>query len=83
MKHVQNYNIPAKMVDYNVHYTSACFSHSTMFLDSSITVPTAAGFPLKLSVNGSATVNMKLAGKMDFRTSDIVVKANIQPRWVM
>jgi len=43
------------------------FTHSAMFMDSSITVPTCAGFPLTLTVNGTATVDLKASGKMDVR----------------
>jgi len=43
------------------------WSRSAMFLDSEIAVPTALGLPLKLSVNGSATVDIKVGGKFDIR----------------
>lgn len=41
------------------------FSQSMMILDSRIIVPTSSGFPLNLTVNGTATVDMKASGKMD------------------
>ena len=43
------------------------WSRSAMFLDSEISIPTALGMPLKLSVNGSATVDIKVGGKFDVR----------------
>lgn len=38
-----------------------------MFLDSSYIVPTSSGFPLNLTVNGTATVDLRMKGKMDLR----------------
>ncbi len=35
------------------------FSRSSIFLDGSIVLPTVAGLPLKLSVNGTSTVGLK------------------------
>jgi hypothetical protein len=43
------------------------WSRSAMFLDSELSIPTAIGMPLKLSINGSATVDVKVGGKMDIR----------------
>jgi len=40
-------------------------ARSLMFLDSSATFPTVAGFPLRLSINGTTTVGMGLESKMD------------------
>jgi len=40
---------------------------SFMFLDTTMTVPLMTGMPLKLSVNGTATVNIKINGKLDVR----------------
>ncbi|WAR23164.1 APLP-like protein [Mya arenaria] len=41
------------------------FTHSTMFIDSTIVIPTSSGFPLNLTVNGSATIDMKASGMVD------------------
>jgi hypothetical protein len=38
-----------------------------MFLDSSIIIPTISGFPLNLTVDGSATIDVEASGKMDLR----------------
>ncbi|XP_045158693.2 uncharacterized protein LOC123524511 [Mercenaria mercenaria] len=56
------------------------YTHSAMFLDSSYIVPTCSGFPLNLTVNGTATVDLRMKGKMDLRhppTLDIA--GRIQP----
>ena len=37
------------------------------FLDSTMTVPTACGLPLTLSVNGTSVVDVKATGKVDLR----------------
>ena len=58
-------------------------THSTMFLDSSMIIPTGSGFPMNLTVNGTATMDLKLKGKMDFKslpTVDII--GLIQPRYI-
>ena len=61
------------------------YTHSSMFMDSNIVLPTSSGFPLKLSVNGTATIDLKASGKMDVlklasspRTLD--VHGTIKPR---
>ena len=63
------------------------YSKSIMFMDSTITVPTMMGLPLKLAVNGTATVNLKVKGKLDLRqvaTSPrgIEIDGYIKPRYV-
>ena len=50
------------------------YSHSTMFMDSSLMIPTYSGFPMNLTVNGIATVDMKASGKVD------VMKMASRPR---
>ncbi|XP_074640348.1 uncharacterized protein LOC141898387 isoform X2 [Tubulanus polymorphus] len=42
-------------------------SKSFMFLDTTMTIPLMTGMPLKLSVNGTSTINLKIKGKMDMR----------------
>ncbi|CAG2186503.1 unnamed protein product [Mytilus edulis] len=41
------------------------FTQSYVFLDSSVIIPTMAGFPLNLTIDGSATVDLRASGKMD------------------
>lgn len=60
------------------------FTQSAIFLDSSIIIPTAAGLPLNLTVNGSASVELKASGKMDFtklsgKSQSLEIAADIQP----
>ncbi len=43
------------------------FTQNFMFLDSSIIIPTISGFPLNLTVDGSATIDVEASGKMDLR----------------
>ena len=43
------------------------WSRSAMFLDSELSIPTALGMPLRLTVKGSATVDVKIGGKFDVR----------------
>lgn len=43
------------------------WSKSSMFLDSELSIPTVLGLPLKLTVNGTATIDVKMGGKMDLR----------------
>lgn len=43
------------------------FTQSLQLLDSSMTVPTASGLPLTLSINATATVDVRAVGKMDLR----------------
>jgi hypothetical protein len=41
------------------------FTQSFMFLDTSVVIPTISGFPLNISVDGSATIDLQASGKMD------------------
>ncbi|CAH1772638.1 unnamed protein product [Owenia fusiformis] len=43
------------------------FTKSMMFLDSTHCIPTVTGLPLKMAINGTATVNLKVGGKVDIR----------------
>ena len=52
-----------------------------MFMDSTYIVPTSSGFPLNLTVNGTATVDLKMKGKMDLRHPPTLnIAGRIQPR---
>ena len=75
-----NFNVLEMLIQLskNNDYT---FTHSTMFLDSSMIIPTGSGFPMNLTVNGTATVDLKLKGKMDLRSPPAVdIEGLIQPR---
>lgn len=53
---------------------------SMSFLDTTMTVPTSTGLPLKLSADGTFSMSMKVKGKMDMRkTFDIT--GTISPRY--
>jgi len=54
--------------------TDLDLTHSTMFLDASLIVPTMIGMPLNLTVDGTATLNLQIGGKADIR------KAAASPR---
>ncbi len=43
------------------------YTKSTKFLDTTVTLPTAVGFPLKLSLDGTAVLDIKVNGKLDIR----------------
>ncbi|XP_061171948.1 uncharacterized protein LOC133181472, partial [Saccostrea echinata] len=60
------------------------FTQNIMFLDTSMIIPTSAGFPLNLTINGTATIDMKASGKADLRkmgTSpmSLLISGRIQP----
>ena len=60
-------------------------TQSIMFLDSTMIIPTSSGLPLNLTVNGTATVDLKAVGKMDLRKvskspRSLLVEGTIQPR---
>ena len=56
---------------------------SVMFLDSTVSIPTIIGVPLKLSVNGTASVSLQANGKVDMRHAPrtIDIDGSIQPRY--
>ena len=43
------------------------YTKSTKFIDTTISLPTAVGLPLKLSLDGTAVMDVKVNGKMDIR----------------
>ncbi|XP_056009974.1 uncharacterized protein LOC125679922 [Ostrea edulis] len=60
------------------------FTQNIMFLDTSMIIPTSAGFPLNLTINGTATIDMKVSGKADLRKlgtspSSLLISGLIQP----
>lgn len=68
----------AKEQDYSM-------TQNIMFLDTSVIIPTMTGFPLNISVDGSATVHLTASGKMDLRQlrsnpRTISVNGKIKPR---
>jgi len=55
-------------VDYLIKLTQdnqIDYSKSLSILDSALTIPTATGLPLTLSVDAAATINLKMNGKFD------------------
>ncbi|KAL5015760.1 hypothetical protein ScPMuIL_005349 [Solemya velum] len=64
----------AKNRDYSV-------SKSLMFLDSTMIIPTASGLPLNLTVNGTATIDLKASGRMDLRkpSTSLLIDGTLQP----
>ncbi|XP_023229314.1 uncharacterized protein LOC111629660 [Centruroides sculpturatus] len=56
------------------------FSKSFMFLDATYTIPTGNGFPLRLAINGTATVGLKVGGKFDVRSlKQVDIRGRFQP----
>ncbi|XP_054710208.1 apolipophorins-like [Uloborus diversus] len=56
------------------------YSRSFMFLDTTFTVPMTSGLPLRIAVNGTASVNLKIGGKFDVKSMQHVdVLGNIEP----
>eukprot|EP00058_Branchiostoma_floridae_P005945 XP_002591433.1 hypothetical protein BRAFLDRAFT_119260 [Branchiostoma floridae] len=71
----------AKQQDYEV-------TKSTMFLDSTHTIPTSTGLPLRLAINGTATTHVKVSGKMDVRNMgfsprSMHIEGQVMPRAVV
>lgn len=61
------------------------FTQSFMFLDTSVVIPTISGFPLNISIDGSATINLQASGKMDLRQfssnpRSVSINGKIKPR---
>ncbi|XP_037526583.1 uncharacterized protein LOC119404030 [Rhipicephalus sanguineus] len=54
-------------------------SKSVLFADSTLTVPASSGLPLRVSVNGSATVALKVGGNSQFRKGSIDITGLIKP----
>nr|CAB3262976.1 uncharacterized protein LOC100186072 [Phallusia mammillata] len=57
--------------------------HSRMLLDSSVTVPTVAGFPLTLKVSGASTMDVAFGGQIDLNKilfQGFHVGGYVQPR---
>lgn len=68
--------------EHNIDYTK-----SLLFLESELKVPTVAGMPLVLSVDGSATMDLKIKGKLDLTSllsspSEIDILGTVRPRYV-
>jgi hypothetical protein len=61
------------------------YTKSVMLVESELRVPTAAGLPLRLAVDGTATLNLHLNGKMDVRQmfsnpATVDINGSIKPR---
>ena len=79
-----NFNILELLISLakNHDYT---FTQNLMFMDSGLIIPMAAGFPLNLTINGTATVDLKASGKVDVRKfapspRSLEISGLIQPR---
>lgn len=56
------------------------FSKSFMFLDTTYVIPTGSGMPLRLAVNGTASVGLKVGGKFDVRSmKQVDIRGKLQP----
>jgi hypothetical protein len=78
--------VPAKIFGYNLDddgLNDINFSRSSIFLDGSIVVPTVAGLPLNLAVNGTSTVQLKSQTNLNvsnvFSSGDAFLEAHIYP----
>ena len=61
------------------------FSKSFQFMDTSLNIPTIAGFPLRLHIEGNAVTDIKMKGKFDVRSfmaspRSISIDGSIAPR---
>lgn len=61
------------------------YSRSFHFLDTTVSIPTIAGFPLRLRGEGNAEVKLELSGSLQvFRLlsdpKNMLIEANISPR---
>lgn len=65
----------AKRQDYSL-------TQSIILIESTMVIPTAAGFPLRLTVNGTASMDMQVSGKIDIRKfpKSFVIDGAIKPR---
>lgn len=51
------------------------FTKSISFLDTTMSIPTMAGLPLTLSVDGTAVIDVKVKGKLDLRNLGIAPRS--------
>lgn len=60
-------------------------TRNIMFLDSSYILPTIIGLPLKLAINGTATVALNVGGQADVKDprQSIVIEGNFEPRYTI
>ena len=58
------------------------FSKSMILLDTSLIMPTMVGLPMNLTINATASVNVKVGGKLDIRTlpKNVNIDGHIKPR---
>ena len=61
------------------------FTQNFMFMDSSMIIPTIAGLPLNLTIEGSATIDLTASGKFDIRrlttkTPSLSIEGSLKPR---
>ncbi|GFQ98349.1 vitellogenin [Trichonephila clavata] len=56
------------------------YSRSFMFLDTTFTIPMTSGLPLKIALNGTASVGLKIGGKFNVKNFEHVdVQGHIEP----
>ena len=55
---------------------------NVMFIDSTYTLPTVVGLPLKLTVNGTATLALNIGGNVDVKNplGLVLIEGNFEPR---
>lgn len=61
------------------------YTKSFQFLDTTVTVATIAGFPLRMHVQGNAVTDIKMSGKFDIRSMaaaprSLAIDGNFAPR---
>ena len=68
----------AKEHDYDI-------TKSMMLMDSTMVIPTVTGLPLRMNIEGAATMNVKVNGKLDLRKifaapRSVDVHGRVKPR---
>lgn len=55
---------------------------NVMFIDSTYIIPTVVGLPLKLTVNGTATLALNVGSKVDAKNPRdlVLIEGNFEPR---
>ena len=81
--------MPASWLDLLIQLSKKqdyALTQSVQFMDVSMVVPTCAGLPIHLDVNGTGTVDLALNGKMDLRKfasspRSMDIDGEIRPRY--
>lgn len=81
MSSMNNKESPLDMLLRAIQQKEIDFTKSLSFLNARYTVPTLLGFPLALTVNGTATVQLKMSGQIVAPTfSNIDIMGHFKPR---